>query len=201
MRTDDRGAAMILALLVTLLLAGLGLSLTLLGDMERRIAYNFRVDQEAWWAVDAAIERAAADLSQAPDWDVVLAGARCSPFADSTHRPVLPSSEILDLDAATSDLQAATSAAASFGANTPVWHLYAWGLLNSMTPRPSPGGSYLAMWVADDVSETDGNPADDSNDIVTIHAEAFGPGGAHRTAEAYVKRAGTTVRILARRSL
>lgn len=201
MRTDDRGAAMILALLTTLLLAGLGLSLTLLGDMERRIASNFRLDHEVWFAVDAAIERAAADLARTPDWDVVLAGAVQSTFVDSTRAPVLRSGGTINLDALTADLQRSTSAAASFGADTPLWRLYAWGPLTRMTPTPAAGDPYLVAWVADDVLEADGNPSDDSNGIVTIHALAFGPGGARRAAEAHVRRAGGALTILARRDL
>jgi len=196
--TNDRGAAMILALMATLLLAGLGLCLTLVGDTEQRIAYNFEKGEELSYAVDAAIERAAADLAQTPSWDLVLAGGiRCS-FADATRRPVGPSGAILDLDALTAELQASTNGAA-FGANTPVWRLYAWGPLTAMAATSTGGGPYLAVWVADDLSEVDGDAADDSNSTVMIHAAAFGPANARRSGDAHVRRSSAGVAVFARR--
>jgi len=193
----DRGAALILALLTTLLLAGVGLSLTMMGDTERRIAYNFQTDRETGAAARAALARAVLDLAPMTTWDVILTGAARSSFADSTRQPRLPTAETVDLDVLTSDLQAATG---SFGVNTPVWRLFAWGLMNQMVPAaPAKAGAYLAIWVADDTEETDGNPLADANGALLVHAEAFGPGGGRRAADALLKRAAGGIQIVVRR--
>jgi hypothetical protein len=50
--------------------------------------------------------------------------------------------------------------------------------------------AYLVVWVADDVSETDGDPVADSNDVLMIRGEAVGSGGRTRTLDVTVTRAG-----------
>jgi hypothetical protein len=58
--------------------------------------------------------------------------------------------------------------------------------------RPAP--CYLAVWIADDPREQDGNPlvdaasGDSGHGIVRVHAEAFGLAGARRVIEAEVER-------------
>ena len=44
--------------------------------------------------------------------------------------------------------------------------------------------SYVAVWLADDLAETDGDPWTDSNGVVMTLARAMTPGGAVRTIEA-----------------
>ena len=46
--------------------------------------------------------------------------------------------------------------------------------------------------MADDPSEQDGNPYADTNGVVTLHAEAFGPMGAHKVVEVTVARTSST---------
>lgn len=46
----------------------------------------------------------------------------------------------------------------------------------------------LAVWVADDAADADGDPQRDSNDAVVAHAAAFGPGRAHRALQATLVR-------------
>ena len=59
--------------------------------------------------------------------------------------------------------------------------------------RPAP--CYLALWVADDGREQDGDPLADAEDaaepghgIVRVHAEAFGLAGSRRAIEAELWR-------------
>ena len=55
-------------------------------------------------------------------------------------------------------------------------------------------GFYLAVLVADDPAETDGNPLADGPGpgfgVVMLRAEAFGPGGTHAAVEQTLARVG-----------
>ena len=87
----------------------------------------------------------------------------------------------------------------NFGADRPVWRLYAHASLQSILP---PGTiaprAYVLVWVQDDGGDGDGDPAKDSNGIVLVCAEAYGPGGARRRVEASIGRAAPGgVRLLA----
>ncbi len=187
-RANEAGAALLLALIAMALLSGLGMGLVMMSASETKIADSYRAGAETLYAADAAIERAVMDLGGISQWNSVLTGAVHSPLADSTRRPTLPSQDVLDLDAVTSQLQSAMSGAA-LGQNTPVWKLFAWGSLASMTSlATTETAAYVAVWVADDPSETDNNPAANANGILTLHAEAYGVGHAKRVVEATVSR-------------
>jgi hypothetical protein len=51
---------------------------------------------------------------------------------------------------------------------------------------------YIAVWVADDPAETDGNPLADGNGTLTLHAEAYGPNGSRKVVEVTVARTSST---------
>jgi hypothetical protein len=51
---------------------------------------------------------------------------------------------------------------------------------------------YVAVWVADDPAEDDGNPATDGNGTLTLHAEAYGPSGTRKVIEVTVARTSGT---------
>ena len=200
--SDDRGLAVILALLVTSLLCALGVTLLLVSDTERRLSSNDRTDQETRYAAGAGLDLALADLETTPDWSAVLAGGQPSTFQDATRRPVLPSGRLIDLDALTTELQASSFGGAAFGANTPMWRLFSWGPLAALDPAVRfPNSQYLAVWVADDLSDEDGAPLADSNDVLTVHAEAFGLGAGRRAIEATIERVGGRLRTIAWREL
>ena len=79
---DERGSALVVALLSLLLLTALGLALTLTTATETAISANQRMGQEAMNAADAAIERAMQDLLTLPDWNRALVGTEQSSFVD-----------------------------------------------------------------------------------------------------------------------
>ena len=81
---DERGSALVVALLSLLLLTALGLALTLTTTTETAIAANQRMGQEVMNAADSAIERAMQDLLAVPDWNRVLSGADQSSFVDGS---------------------------------------------------------------------------------------------------------------------
>jgi hypothetical protein len=189
----EDGIALVLAMMVAGLLAALGMSLLLVADTERRVSANAGFSSEALAAAEAGVDRVTLDLARAAQWDGMLGAASWSDFADGTRRPTLPWGGVFDLDAATAALQSESSAQGTFGANTPLWRLLAWGRLSRISPLAIESPQYVAVWIADDPSEVDGNPSVDTNGIVTIHADARGPGGARRIVEATLSRVAARV--------
>jgi hypothetical protein len=207
---DERGSAIVVALLSLLLLTALGLALTLTTTTETAIAANQRMGQEAMNAADAAIERAMQDVLTLPDWNRALDGTEQSSFVDGGPGGVrtLPDgttvnlSELLNLArcgrpaACTAGDIATNSPERPWAANNPVWQLYAYGPVSELLPAGTVNSPiYVAVMVGDDPSETDGNPLMDGNDganpgsgVLSLRAEAFGPHGTHRVIEATVAR-------------
>jgi hypothetical protein len=192
----EKGSALIVVLMSMLLLTALGLAVVMISNTEATIAANHRNSQEALYAADAAAERVVQDLLMFPRWSDVLAGTVKSAFADgtATGTKILPGGGSLVLCCGTGDasatgrLQAATAAAASWGANDPVWQLVAWGPLRDLLPDVIDSPIYVAVWVADDPAETDDNPLADVNGTLSVHAEAFGPSGTRKIVEVTVAR-------------
>lgn len=188
----DDGAALVLALMVSALLAALGLSVLVVSDIERRIAANAHWSSEAAAAAEAAVERAIVDLRQMPDWSLALSGGVTSVFSEQARQVALPAGGTLDLDAVTAELQDELESAGTFGPDTPAWRLFAWGPMAGLAePGAVESAQYLAVWIADDPSDADGQPAIDANGTVVVHGEARGPGGARRGVEATVSRSAT----------
>lgn len=194
LRQDERGVALIIALMATMLLTALGVALVMVTMTETQIAANYRDGQEALYAADAGVERVVQDLLLVPRWNDMLTGTVQSGFIDNTSTPTLPGGgETLNLVEATAALQQETDTANLWGANNPTWRLYASGRVTSLLPTGTiDSWMYIAVWVADDPSETDGNPLADTNGVLTLHAEAFGHGGTHKVVEVTVARTTST---------
>ena len=99
-----------------------------------------------------------------------------------------------------------------WGTNNPRWRVYAHGPVSEFVPTDTVNSDfYLVVWVADDPSESDcnplrdGDPPQDCNSdgtvdapknsgagVIQLRAEAFGPGGAHRTIETTLARTDNT---------
>lgn len=210
---QERGVALVIALMATTMMLTLGSALVLLSSSETVIAANFRAAHEARYAADAAMERALVDLRGVPDWTMVLSGGVRSSFVDgapSGNRALIDGSSI-DLEQVTNlancqkptacaDAEiAATTTDRPWGANNPRWTLYAYGALaGSLGASTVHSAFYVIVFVGDDPSENDGDPtldgfsvAGDPNPgrgIVSVRAEAFGPRNAHRVVEATVAR-------------
>ena len=125
---SDRGSALIIALLATMLLTALGLTLVLMSNTETAISANYRNSQETLYAADAAVERVVQDLLLIPRWNDVLTGdASSAPactgvtgflprsttpsaFVDASTTVTLPSStQQINLLSATCNMQRATN--------------------------------------------------------------------------------------------
>ena len=224
-RSREDGIALIVALLATLVLSALGLSLMIMASTETLIVGNYRDGVEAFHAADGGLERVIPELASTPDWAAVLdapAGVRSaapSGFGDGTVSAVLADGRTLDLLKVTNLLNcphvfppSATPCTAAqmdhaagerpWGSNNPRWRLYANGRLSAVATGID-SRFYVADWVADDAAENDGDPARDGIDasnpgtgIVQVRSEAFGPSGARRAVEATLGRAGAGLRII-----
>ena len=169
---NDRGAALIIALMAMLLLTALGLALVLNTTTEGMITGNFRNGQEALYASDAAVERVMDDLLTVPDWNTLLSGATTSAFVDGAPTGIrhLADGKELDLGEVLNfaNCQKPTCSPSEYvavtqerpwGPNNPVWQLYAYGKLNDLTPTGSVNSPfYVVVMVADDPSENDDDP-------------------------------------------
>jgi hypothetical protein len=207
---NERGAALVTALMALMLLSALGLALVLSTSTETKITGNFRGGQEALYAADAGVERVMDDLLTVPDWNKILQGNIRSAFVDgppSGPRP-LGDGTTIDLTQATNMVNCGKISTCSitdmntttedrpWGANNPRWNLYAYGPLNTIVPTSTVNSQiYVIVWVADDQSENDNDPTTDGNaqtnpgsGVVAMHAEAFGPGGIHKVIEVTVAK-------------
>jgi hypothetical protein len=163
---SQRGAALITALLVTVLLAGLAAVITSVTITETLIAASHRHASETAHAADAAIERALRDLAAIPDWTMVLLPAPAhvaSTFVDGLARPMAPDGRELDVAALTLARQRDSDAREGptvFGADAPQWRLFAHSALSALLPTGVPAQpAYVLVWVADDGLDGDGDPA------------------------------------------
>ena len=204
--------AIIVALMAMLLMSALGTAVILTTSVETLIAANFRSAQEGLYAADAALELAIADLDALPDWNAVLDGQRPSAFVDGPQSGsrTLADGSLLDLGqvsnltncrkatpCSASDLTANT-AQRPWGANNPVWRMFAYGPLSTLLPSHTiDSPSYVVVMVADDPSENDNDPVRDGHSssnpgtgVLVLRAEAFGPRATHQVIEATVARPG-----------
>jgi hypothetical protein len=175
--------AVVTALLATLLLTALGVSIALLGIEESMLSLHERTAWALRHAASAGAQLAVADLRLAPSWDPLLAAGAMPPlsavpgrFLDSTLTPAAPwNGAPIDLAAATVILQAATDGARGPSDAAQAWRLYLSGPLSRAAPSMAAGPWYIAVWIADDKADIDGDPAVDSNGLLSVHAAAYGP--------------------------
>jgi hypothetical protein len=206
---DQKGIALIMAILLTTFLSTLGLGLMMAVFMDRLATGNLSGSVAMLYAADAGIELAARDLGNIADWDAVLAGSTLGTFTDGAPGGVrgLPGGGAVDLSIATNMLNCgrttnctaaqmdADSRERPWGTNNPRWRLFLFGPMAQFTEFTRPASCYLAVWIGDDGREQDGDPAVDAagedepgHGIVRVHAEAFGVAGGRRAIEAELAR-------------
>ena len=208
----EDGTALVIALMSTMLLTALGMTLVLTSNTETMISSNYRNSQEGLYAADAAVERVVQDLLLIPRWNDILAGnaaisstcsgvspfvpvsSTLSGFTDATTTPTIPNSgQHVNLLNATCTLQQATNTLNLWGTNNPVWRLFSYGEMRDVLSNNAiDSNMYMAVWVADDPADNDGNPAADTNGTLTLHAEAYGPSGTRKVIEVTVARTSST---------
>jgi len=221
---DEDGVALIIALMSMSLLMALGLALVLTTITEAKISGNYREGSEALYAADAAVERVMQDILTVPNWDDILSGATTSAFIDgpASGQRTLPDGSKIDLTEATNIVRCGKTVCSAadlvalswdrpWGANNPVWQLYAYGPLENMVPTQTINSRmYVIVWIADDPSDNDNDPLHDgaqpfgcNNDpsctsgnigrgVISMLAQAFGPDGTQRTIQVTLARTDTT---------
>ena len=172
-RERERGAALVVALMATMLLSALGLALILTTTTETKITGNYTYGQEAMYAADAAIERTVQDVLTVPDWNNMLSGAQRSAFVDGSPSGTrtLPNGAVIDLGEATNMINCGklTTCSATemntstedrpWGLNNPRYQLFAYGPSNEFIDTGTTNSPfYVIVWVADDPAEDDDDP-------------------------------------------
>jgi len=213
-RTNERGAALVVALMATMLLSALGLALIMTTTTETKITGNYTYAQEAMYAADGVIERTVQDVLTIPDWNDMLSGAARSAFVDGapSGTRTLPNGAVIDLTQATNMINCGKLTTCSvtdmntstedrpWGTNNPRYQLFAYGPSTDFIETGTTNSPfYVVVWVADDPAEIDNDPTKDGNDVtnkgsgvITLRAEAWGGRGAHKVIEVTLMRTDST---------
>jgi hypothetical protein len=214
---DERGLALVVALMTMLLLTALGVALTLVTVTETKISGNHKAGSEALYAADAAVERVMQDLLTVPDWNRVLDGSVTSSFTDGPPGVRDTTAGSINLLQATNLVRCgnlagcddaalnATPPERPWGMNNPRWQLYAYSPLVDMLPTETINSDvYVIVWVADDPAECDNKPLVDGDapvapcasnlgkGVISLLVHAYGAGGVRRVIETTVARTDST---------
>jgi Tfp pilus assembly protein PilX len=208
LRRDERGVALVVALLGMLLLSALGVGLMMTTMTETMIATNYRDGGEALYAADAAVERVMQDLLTIPDWNRLLAANNAqTSFIDGAApgNRVLPDGSTFNLVSATNMLNCGKTGACTdaemntwtaerpWSTNNPRWRLIAYSPIADMIETGTIlSHMYVAVWIADDQAETDGDPTTDANGVLLMRSQALGPGSVSSVVEVTLGRTDTT---------
>jgi hypothetical protein len=216
---DERGVALVIALLAIVVMVAIGSALMLAAATESKITRNFRNGAEALYAADAVLEWAVGELRGVADWNQLLTGGARSSLTDGDPNGtrVLADGTTIDLTRIRNDLNCRSASACSdarldsitaerpWGVNNPRWQPFAWGYLDGLLPGGTGDSAvYVVVFVADDASDCDDNPLVDGGAVVScpvgvtknpgggvlgLRAESFSAFGAHRAIELTVARA------------
>lgn len=167
---NDRGVALVLAMMAVALLAALGLSLSVLTSIEAKVAANYTNAHEMMAAAETALEFAVRETLNISDWSAVVAGSTRSAFVDGA-----PGGPRTLADGSSVDLTALT---ATLGDDS--WRLFAYGTLSRLENLRS--NAYIVVWAAPDPP---GQHA-----VLALRADAFGPSGTRRGVQATISRWG-----------
>jgi hypothetical protein len=200
---DQRGAALVIALLIAMVLGALAAVLVAIVTTETALSASFRHAREVAYGAESALDLAIHDLATTADWSTVLAAPpanRTSTLSGASMSPTAPDGRVLDLVALTSARQRESDARdgpSRFGANSPQWRLYLHAQAADLLPAPHPSMPvYLIAWVADDGLDGDGDPLVDSNQTIVVHAEAYGSSASRRVVESVITRRNGVVHIV-----
>lgn len=188
----ERGAALVIALLSGLLLVALTAALVPLSTIETEVGANYRRAVEGLYAAEAAMALAVTELGALQDWSAVLDGSARSGHWGASLAPTMPDGRTVDLAVVAGRLRASGAGEDDAGRGLS-WTLHAHGDLAAWVGLPPGYGPWLvAVWVADDAADADGDQLLDDNGTVALHAEAHGPRGATRALQAtLVRQVGT----------
>jgi hypothetical protein len=177
----ERGSALLVVLLTLAFVTALCLASAMVATGETTISASFALQAELGYAAAAATDVSRVGAC-APDF--VASGAG---FSDGTTTPRLSDGTILDLPAESVRRQAESDRRFPAGPDRPVWRLVAHGPITTVVPAAVPQPSpYVAVWVADDPADGDGDPMRDSDGRFLLLGAAFGRKGTLRLVESGV---------------
>jgi hypothetical protein len=187
---------LLLALLTCALLGAMAATVLVSTSADLLITGSQRASLEAMYAVEAGMERAVGEIATVADWSTLLAAPPANviaSFDDGAAAAKAPDGRPLAFVGLTASRQAASDTVygpPAFGADSPVWRLYAHAALDRILPPGliAPPG-YVMIWVADDGGDGDGDPQRDTNGQLLIYADAYGASSARRGLEVSVGRA------------
>ncbi len=211
----DRGTALVAAIALVLLLSAAGLGLALSSALEPSITRHFETGGQVGNVAVSAVVLAAHELAGVADWTPALRGEWHSSWLDpagdgtvvSVGPPDVTAGVLTNLAACGREMPcldgdiAVVTEERPWGENNPRYRLI--GVLggNRFGDEPSLAPYRAAVWVGDDPAESDSDPLTDGGaparwpagtppgfGRVVVRAEAFGPAGTHRTAEAVLER-------------
>ncbi len=193
--TNERGAALLLVIMLVLIMAAIGAAMAVASRTETLIAANFRQEREMLYAAEGAVALAVHDVASRADWNVVLSGGAVSSFTDGAAIGArrLPGGDVVTLccsaPSLTSEVQGRALGGRSWGSDTPLWQIFAWGRAADWLPAGRIDTAiYVVVWIADDQNDGDGNPGVDANGVVLLHGQALGPRGGRQVIDAVVGR-------------
>lgn len=212
--TSDRGVALLFVLMVMMTLSALAMSLSVIVSTETRVTANYRDGLTALYGADAVLQRVLEDVAAEADVNRILSGRAVSSFVDGPPgSQTLPDGTFVDLHTLTTLASCGRATCGEtelnevsedrpFGMNNPRWQLYGYGSL------PGEPRVYGVAWIADDPSETDGDPFTDASSAdapgrgrLSVMAHGYGPAGTRRVIETTVLKGERRLRILSWREI
>ncbi|MCL4845524.1 MAG: hypothetical protein KJ066_03210 [Acidobacteria bacterium] len=189
---DTRGSALLVVVVLSGAMAVLAGTLAMHVLVDWRMTTHQRRADQAMLAAESAITLSVDELGRVLAWTDALTGSVTSDYRDGPLVVPLESGGAVDLAALGVALQARTDARTA-GPNRPQWRLWLWGDLAALVPLDAPGPwPSVAVWVADDEDDGDGQPLADTNSTVRLQAVAVGPGPEQAWLGALVRRVGGT---------
>jgi hypothetical protein len=205
----SKGIALVATLLAISFFSALGLGLALSSATARMVDGNHAEAVAMLNAAESALELAARDLSNVPDWNRALDGSVRSALVDGAPggiRTVAPG-VVVDLTRLTNELTCGRETGCTdarirtstverpWGANNPRWQLFLHGALEAVRDPRHRHAPYVVVWLGDDARETDGEPlidgggvGDEGRYVIRAHSVAFGAHGGRRAIEAELVR-------------
>jgi hypothetical protein len=183
MIASERGGALVLTIMITMLVVGLGAALLLVTALENTIEAHHAEAHAVRQAADAGLACAIVGLQGTADWGSALDGSAMPP-ACLDGMPGWATTGV-DVSALTAEVRAAADGRYGASPDRPSWVVWMTG---GAPAAPRAPAMAVLTWVADDPHDGDGDPARDANGRVAARVAVLGPRGARATVEALLWR-------------
>ena len=185
-RRTDRGAVLVVVLVVLVALSGLAAAIVPLTTTEIAISADHRRAVQMHYAAESAVEYAIQELGMVADWHAALQG-RLTSQRGASGAVRLADGTVVDL---ASGNPATTGRVPLFNRDPSRlrWQLFLHAPFDQLTDHATEGVLHVVVWIADDGGERDGDPLIDTNGTVVLHAACFGPAGAQRAVRVTARR-------------